>query len=85
MSQIDKIIYIPLLFWFIILILIIYSIIFVIFLSQFLSINKIRFKYINNILKISQITSKITKYMYNLININILKLKNLKIIKIKKI
>jgi hypothetical protein len=85
MSQIDKIIYIPLLFWFIILILILYSIIFVIFLSQFLSINKIRFKYINNILEISQITSKITKYMYNLININILKLKNLKIIKIKKI
>ena len=85
MSQIDKIIYIPLLFWFIILILILYSIIFVIFLSQFLSINKIRFKYINNILKISQITSKIIKYMNNLININILKLKNLKIIKIKKI
>ena len=82
MSQIDKIIYIPLLFWFIILILILYSIIFVIFLSQFLSINKIRFKYINNILKISQITSKIVKYMFNLININILKLKNLKIIKI---
>jgi len=85
MSQIDKIIYIPLLFWFIILIITLYSIIFVIFLSQILSINKVRFKYINKILKISQIISKSIKYINNIIYIYIYKFKNIKMIKIKNI
>jgi len=42
MSQIDKIIYIPLLFWFIILIIILYFIIFSYFFSIFLTILKVR-------------------------------------------
>jgi len=42
MSQIDKIIYIPLLFWFIILILVLYFFIFSYFFSIFLTILKVR-------------------------------------------
>lgn len=42
MSQIDKIIYIPLLFWFIILLIFLYFIIFSYFFSIFLTILKVR-------------------------------------------
>lgn len=42
MSQIDKIIYLPLLFWFIILLFILYFFIFSYFFSIFLSILKVR-------------------------------------------
>lgn len=45
MSQIDKIVYIPLIFWFIILILVLYFIIFSFFLTIFLSIFKTRVFY----------------------------------------
>lgn len=52
MSQIDKIVYIPLIFWFIILMLILYFIIFSFFLTIFLSIFQVRvlyFKKLNNV------------------------------------
>jgi hypothetical protein len=45
MSQIDKIIYIPLLFWFIGLILLLYFIIFTLFLSTILTSMKLRVLY----------------------------------------
>jgi hypothetical protein len=83
MSQIDKIIYIPLLFWFIILILILYSIIFTIFLSQILSINKVRLKYINKLLDLTLVINKLIKYINNIINLYLLKVKNIKLIKVK--
>jgi hypothetical protein len=85
MSQIDKIIYLPLLFRFIILIIFLYSIIFTIFLSQILSINKIRYKYINKLLKISQIINKFIKYINKILYIYIVKFKNMKMIKVKNI
>lgn len=55
MAQIDKIIYIPLVFWFIMLLILVYFIIFSFFISTFLSISKIRvffFFELTNIVKI---------------------------------
>ena len=52
MSQIDKIIYIPVLFWFIILISILYFIVFSYFLTTFLTILKIRVLYFNDLIKL---------------------------------
>ena len=52
MSQIDKIIYIPVLFWFIILISILYFIVFSYFLTVFLTILKIRVLYFNDLIKL---------------------------------
>ena len=49
MSQIDKIVYIPLIFWFIILIFILYFIVFSFFLSIFLTIFKVRVLYFNQL------------------------------------
>jgi len=87
MSQVDKIIYIPLLFWFIILILILYFIIFTIFLSYFISISKGRIIYIQNIINISNIENEnidyIKEYIFYLNNkiINILHINKKKYIK----
>lgn len=89
MSQIDKIIYIPLLFWFIILILVLYFFIFSYFFSIFLTILKVRiifYKEIKNncILKYSDlinffINNKILFVCLNFSNINFLnKLNTLK-------
>ena len=52
MSQIDKIIYIPLLFWFIILIIVLYFLIFSYFLTIFLTIFKVRVLYFNSLTKL---------------------------------
>ena len=49
MSQIDKIVYIPLIVWFIILILVLYFIVFSFFLTIFLSIFKVRVLYFNKL------------------------------------
>ncbi len=49
MSQIDKIVYIPLIFWFIILVLVLYFIVFSFFLTIFLSIFKVRVLYFNKL------------------------------------
>lgn len=49
MSQIDKIVYIPLIFWFIVLMLILYFIIFSFFLTIFLTIFKVRVLYFNKL------------------------------------
>ncbi len=80
MSQIDKIIYIPLLFWFIILIVILYFIIFSYFFSIFLTILKVRiifYKDIKNncILKYKQIIyiylqKSLLFICFNVFNIN---------------
>lgn len=80
MSQIDKIIYIPLLFWFIILIVILYFIIFSYFFSIFLTILKVRiifYKEVKNncILKYKHIIyiylqNSILFICFNIFNIN---------------
>lgn len=49
MSQIDKIVYIPLIFWFIILMLALYFIVFSFFLTIFLTIFKVRVLYFNKL------------------------------------
>lgn len=49
MSQIDKIVYIPLIFWFIILMLVLYFIVFSFFLTIFLTIFKVRVLYFNKL------------------------------------
>jgi len=49
MSQIDKIVYIPLIFWFIILMIVLYFIVFSFFLSIFLTIFKVRVLYFNKL------------------------------------
>jgi len=79
MSQIDKIIYLPLLFWFIILLFILYFFIFSYFFSIFLSILKVRMifykdiknhsiqKYINFIV-ISNYYNLISNILYTSIN-----------------
>jgi hypothetical protein len=63
MSQIDKIIYLPLLFWFIILLFILYFFIFSYFFTIFLSILKVRIIFYKDIKN-----NSILKYL-NLINI----------------
>lgn len=69
MSQIDKIIYLPLLLWFIAFIFLLYFIIFTYFLSIFISISKGRIIYIKFL---------ISKCNIKMSNINyILKLKNI--------
>lgn len=77
MSQIDKIIYLPLLFWFIILILFLYFFVFSYFFSIFLSILKVRiifYKEIrsNSIKKYSNLINLLTFYkvLINLLNIS---------------
>lgn len=50
MSQIDKLIYLPLLLWFILFMIVLYFIIFSSFLSMFLSINKGRVIYIKSLI-----------------------------------
>jgi hypothetical protein len=67
MSQIDKIIYIPLLFWFIIFIVFIYFFVFSYFLTTFLTIIKIRVLYLKNLNKL---------FNKNIINISIIFLAN---------
>ena len=69
MSQIDKIIYIPLLFWFIILILFLYFIIFSYFLTTFLTILKIRVLYFNDLVKLCNINIKNTFLILTLSNL----------------
>lgn len=49
MSQIDKLVYIPLIFWFIILMIILYFIVFSFFLTIFLTIFKVRVLYFNKL------------------------------------
>jgi len=89
MSQIDKIIYLPLLFWFIILILFLYFFVFSYFFSIFLSILKVRiifYKEIRNncIQKYKNLINLLTFYkvLINLLNISnnnfITKFSNLK-------
>lgn len=77
MSQIDKIIYLPLLLWFIVLIVILYFIIFTYFLSIFISISKGRIIYIKSLIgkcniKMSNITYilKLKNILYFLNNIS---------------
>jgi hypothetical protein len=77
MSQIDKIIYLPLLFWFIILILFLYFFVFSYFFSIFLSILKVRiifYKEIKNncIQKYTNLINLLTYYkvLINLLNIS---------------
>jgi len=89
MSQIDKIIYLPLLFWFIILLILLYFFIFSYFFSIFLTILKIRIifykeiknqcvlKYIN-LLNLIYFKNNYINIWINSINLFINKLINLK-------
>jgi hypothetical protein len=89
MSQIDKIIYLPLLFWFIILLILLYFFIFSYFFSIFLTILKIRIifykeiknqcvlKYIN-LLNLIYFKNNYINIWINSINLFINKLTNLK-------
>lgn len=58
MSQIDKIIYIPLLFWFISLILILYFLIFTLFISTILTTMKLRVLYYKDLVKQIKLDNK---------------------------
>jgi hypothetical protein len=74
MSQIDKIIYLPLLFWFIILLFILYFFIFSYFFSIFLSILKVRIIFYKEIKNncIQKYTNLIHIYNYYNISLNLL-------------
>jgi len=73
MSQIDKIIYLPLLFWFIILLIFLYFFIFSYFFSIFLSILKVRIIFYKDIKNnsIQKYINFLNLYTYNYILINL--------------
>jgi len=74
MSQIDKIIYLPLLFWFIILLILLYFFIFSYFFSIFLSILKVRIIFYKDIKNnsIQKYINLLNLYTFNYIFINLL-------------
>lgn len=73
MSQIDKIIYLPLLFWFIILLILLYFFIFSYFFSIFLSILKVRIIFYKEIKNnsIQKYINLLNLYTFNFILINL--------------